>query len=133
MGRLLREFGVPYVVCWRTPVHDETAREFCFFFYRALVEDASGVRDYRRAFFKAIDDMRAQQDFKGTGAAAGQRGRGAGASVASVDVARNDVSRVNPALGGLGKRTRNADSEMELEHDVEMDQCGGASARGKVW
>ena len=60
MGRLLRERGVPYVVCWRTPVQDETAREFCFFFYRALVEDASGARDYpRRAFSKAVDDMRA--------------------------------------------------------------------------
>ena len=132
MGRLLREFGVPYVVCWRTPAHDETAREFCFFFYSALVEDESGARDYRRAFFKAIDDMRAQQDFKGTGAAAGQRGRGAGASVARVDVSRINVASVDPALGGLGKRTRNADSEMELEHDVETDQCGGPSARGHV-
>jgi hypothetical protein len=27
MGRLLRERGVPYVVCWKTPVQDETARE----------------------------------------------------------------------------------------------------------
>ena len=60
MGRLLRKYGVPYVVCWLTPVQDETARKFCFFFYRALVEDASGARDYpRRAFSKAVDDMRA--------------------------------------------------------------------------
>jgi hypothetical protein len=120
MGRLLREFGVPHVVCWLTPVQDETAREFCFFFYRALVEDASGARvhrDYLQAFFEAVDDMRARQ---GTGAAAAQRARGAGASVASVD----------PALGG--GVTRNTDSEMELEHDVEIDQCGGASARGHV-
>ena len=27
MGRLLREQGVPCVLCWNTPVQDETARE----------------------------------------------------------------------------------------------------------
>ena len=110
MGRLLRKYGVPYVVCWLTPVQDETARKFCFFFYRALVEDASGARDYRQAFFKAVDDMRARQ---GTAAAA--------AGAITMDA---QLGLVNP--------TRNTDFEMELEHDVETDQCGGASARGHV-
>ena len=58
MGRLLRQRGVPYVVCWKTRVQDETARELCEHYYRALLEDKSGVRDYKRAFFSAIDAMR---------------------------------------------------------------------------
>ena len=49
MGELLRAGGMPHIVCWRTPVHDETAREFCDHFYQALVEQSSG-RNYRDAF-----------------------------------------------------------------------------------
>jgi len=58
MGKLLLMRGVPYVICWRTPVQDETAKVLCDFFYRALVENASGARDYKRAFFAATDAMR---------------------------------------------------------------------------
>eukprot|EP00802_Teleaulax_amphioxeia_P001956 Tamp_01958.p1 GENE.Tamp_01958~~Tamp_01958.p1 ORF type:complete len:1448 (+),score=382.62 Tamp_01958:367-4344(+) len=57
MGELLRAGGMPHVVCWRTPVHDETAREFCDHFYQALVEQSSG-RNYRDAFTAATDAMR---------------------------------------------------------------------------
>jgi hypothetical protein len=59
MGRLLRQRGVPNVVCWQTPVLDETARELCERFFRALVEEKqAGMRDYQRAFFAATDVMR---------------------------------------------------------------------------
>jgi hypothetical protein len=55
MGRLLRQRGVPYVLCWKTTVQDETAREFHERFYRSLV--GSGSRDYKRAFLAATDAM----------------------------------------------------------------------------
>ena len=60
MGQKLRQRGVPCVLCWKTPVQDETARELCELFFRALVEDASGARDYKRAFFAATDALRLQ-------------------------------------------------------------------------
>ena len=58
MGRLLRTHDVPCVICWKTPVQDETAKEMCELFYRTLVQDGSGARDYRRAFFAAADALR---------------------------------------------------------------------------
>ena len=58
MGRLLLLQGMPYVLCWKTPVQDETARTLCEHFYRALVEDASGVPNYKRAFETATDAVR---------------------------------------------------------------------------
>jgi len=58
MGRLLRTNKVPYVICWRTPVQDETAKLLCQLFYNALVQDGSGARDYRRAFLAASDTLR---------------------------------------------------------------------------
>jgi len=58
MGLLLRTHNVPYVICWKTPVLDETAKELCQRFYRSLVENASGARDYKRAFFAATDGLR---------------------------------------------------------------------------
>jgi len=58
MGLLLRTHNVPYVICWRTSVLDETAKEVCQRFYRALVENVSGVRDYKRAFYAATDGLR---------------------------------------------------------------------------
>jgi len=61
MGRLLLQRGVPCVICWRTQVQDETAKELCERFYRALVENASGLRDYRRAFLVAADGMQSSR------------------------------------------------------------------------
>jgi len=58
MERLLRTHNVPYVICWKTPVQDETAKALCELFYSALVQDGSGARDYRRAFFAATDTLR---------------------------------------------------------------------------
>jgi hypothetical protein len=58
IGQKMRKRGVPCVLCWTTPVQDETARELCELFFRALVEDASGARDYKRAFFAATDALR---------------------------------------------------------------------------
>lgn len=65
LGRLLRQSGMPYVVCWRTPVQDETAREMCEHFYRALMRqsvrgcrDEPPKRDYRMAFDAAMETMR---------------------------------------------------------------------------
>ena len=59
MGRLLLQRGVPYVLCWRTPVQDETAKELCELFYRALVQNESGSRDYGQAFLAATNALRA--------------------------------------------------------------------------
>jgi len=60
MRQKLRQRGVPCVLCWQTPVQDERARELCELFFRALVEDASGARDYKRAFLAATDALRLQ-------------------------------------------------------------------------
>ena len=63
MGRLLRQEGVPYVVCWKTQVQNETARELCERFIcspaclAALVEDWAGKRDYNDAFIVCTDAM----------------------------------------------------------------------------
>ncbi len=57
MGRLLREQGVPCVLCWKTPVQDETARELVDQFYPPLVEDKSGSRGYKEAFLAAVKKM----------------------------------------------------------------------------
>jgi hypothetical protein len=62
MGQLLRTAGMSHVVCWRTSVNDETAREFCRHFYQALVEQtgngSSPHRNYRGAFDAATAAMR---------------------------------------------------------------------------
>jgi hypothetical protein len=58
MGRTLRERGVPNVVCWKTPVHDETAREMCGLFFTALGSDKERKRDYKGAFDAAMNAMR---------------------------------------------------------------------------
>ena len=57
MGLKLREYGVPDVVCWTTPVQDPIAREFCARFYFSLVRQAGGARDYSQAFFDAASPM----------------------------------------------------------------------------
>jgi len=69
MGRLLRKAGMSHVVCWKTPVHDETAREFCHLFYQALVEqtrESPSHRNYRDAFTAATDAMRVHAFSGGT-------------------------------------------------------------------
>jgi hypothetical protein len=58
MGRMLRERGVPNVVCWKTPVLDETAREMCGLFFTALGTDKERKRDYKGAFAAAMNAMR---------------------------------------------------------------------------
>ena len=88
MDQLLRAAGMSPVVGWRrTPVHDETAREFCHLFYQALVEQTRGGspshRNYRDAFVAATDDMRVHAFYGGaarlpTGAAGGDVGLRAG-------------------------------------------------------
>jgi hypothetical protein len=51
MGKKLRGAGVSHVVCWRSEVQDDTAREFAVEFYSSLNEqDQARPRDYRRAF-----------------------------------------------------------------------------------
>jgi len=113
MGRLLRQRGVPYVLCWKTPVQDETARELCEHYYRALLEDKSGVRDYKRAFFSATDAMRLS---------------------ASKCEARHSESA---SLHRRRDTTRNASPApdvMLVEHDTAAGarQADGESSRGKV-
>jgi hypothetical protein len=54
MGKKLIVAGVSYVVCWRSEVQDNTAREFALQFYASLNEqDPARPRDYRRAFEQA--------------------------------------------------------------------------------
>ncbi len=57
MGRLLLEQGVPCVLCWRTPVQDETGRKLVDEFYPPLMEDKSGSRGYKEAFLAAVKKM----------------------------------------------------------------------------
>jgi hypothetical protein len=58
MGRILRERGVPNVVCWKTSVHDETTREMCGLFFTTLGSDKERKRDYKGAFAAAMNAMR---------------------------------------------------------------------------
>ncbi len=84
MGQLLRNAGMSHAVCWKTPVQDETAREFCHLFYQALVEQTrGGSTSYRDAFAAATDAMRVHAFSGGaarlpTGAARGYAGLRAG-------------------------------------------------------
>eukprot|EP00277_Geminigera_cryophila_P013459 CAMPEP_0179444644 /NCGR_PEP_ID=MMETSP0799-20121207/28080_1 /TAXON_ID=46947 /ORGANISM="Geminigera cryophila, Strain CCMP2564" /LENGTH=1038 /DNA_ID=CAMNT_0021231873 /DNA_START=47 /DNA_END=3165 /DNA_ORIENTATION=+ len=103
MGRLLLQQGVPYVICWRTPVQDETAKEVCERFYRALVENTSGLRNYQLAFLAATDGFLSSAHTSG----AAQRLRGALASdgchsktVLSGNIRSNTTSSCSPAEGG---------------------------------
>ena len=51
MGKKLRSAGVSHVVCWRSEVQDNTAREFALQFYASLNEqDPLQPRNYQRAF-----------------------------------------------------------------------------------
>ncbi len=123
MGRLLRQRGVPNVVCWQTPVQDETARELCERFFRPLVEDragkSTGKRDYRRAFLAATDAMRLSAHTRG----AAHLPRGA------------DASAVGDSLVP-STTTRNAsptDASMLLEDGVsraEQEEDSGSSRGG---
>jgi hypothetical protein len=90
MGQLLRQRGVPNVLCWQTPVQDETARELCERFFRPLVEDKqAGKRDYRRAFLSATDAMRSFAHTRG----AAHLPRGADASVVGDSLVRSTTTR----------------------------------------
>ena len=57
MGKQLRRVTrVSYVVCWRSKVQDNTAREFVLQFYKSLQEQEAG-RDYKLAFQHAVGRM----------------------------------------------------------------------------
>ena len=118
MARLLRQLGVPCVVCWRTPVQDETARELCALFYGALVEDTSGVRDYKRAFFAATDKLRLSAHTGG--AARGQRD--------------SDGSVSSDYVGSSGLRNEGGDADMlrPQRDDAPLEQTRMTSAAGGV-
>ena len=52
---------MPDVLCWKTGVHDEIARELCGHFYACLMrqsKDGIVQRNYRLAFDAATDAMR---------------------------------------------------------------------------
>ena len=68
MGKALRAAGVRYVICWRSEVDDDTAREFALEFYRCLdQQDPSQAKDYKLAFRQAVARM-------GSGGGAARRG-----------------------------------------------------------
>jgi hypothetical protein len=46
VGKLLRQNGVPHVVCWRSQIKDETVMDFAKHFYTSLKDST----EYRRAF-----------------------------------------------------------------------------------
>jgi len=50
LGRACCDRGVPFVICWRTLVHDEAAYLFVRGFFRALGRSARHEDDYLRAF-----------------------------------------------------------------------------------
>jgi len=55
MGKKLRSAGVSHVVCWRSEVQDNTAREFALAFYASLDEqDPLQQRNYQLAFRRAV-------------------------------------------------------------------------------
>jgi hypothetical protein len=55
MGKKLRSAGASHVVCWRSEVQDDTAREFALQFYASLNEqDPTRPRDYPRVFRHAV-------------------------------------------------------------------------------
>jgi GTPase SAR1 family protein len=56
VGRKLQKLGVPYVVCWRSEVRDETAITFSEWFYKAL-DSQKGPTDYRLAFQQATNRL----------------------------------------------------------------------------
>ena len=58
VGKRLRNYGVPHVVCWRSEVRDVTAMRFSATFYTALDCQSDGVRDYKRAFEQAAQPAR---------------------------------------------------------------------------
>ena len=58
VGKRLRIYGVPHVVCWRSEVRDVTAMRFSATFYKALDCQSDGVRDYKRAFEQAAQPAR---------------------------------------------------------------------------
>ena len=122
MGRLLRQHGVPCVVCWKTPVQDETAKELCERFYRALVEDASGNRDYERAFLTATSAMLLTAHTKGPA----QRPHTAGASFLKESLVRTSSTR-----------NASVNTDMMLKYDVAMMgqlACGGSNTeRVQPW
>jgi hypothetical protein len=122
MGRLLRQRGVPNVLCWQTPVQDETARELCERFFRPLVEEKqAGKRDYRRAFFAATDAMRSSAHTRG----AAHLPRGADASAVGDSLVPSTTTRT----------TSLTNSSMLLEDGVstsEQEDHSGSSRRGIV-
>lgn len=61
VGKMLREF-VPFVVCWRSDVRDETPTNFFHQFYMALDSQVSHLRmkyayDYQHAFQQEVSRM----------------------------------------------------------------------------
>jgi len=116
MGQMLRQRGLPCVLCWKTPVHDETAKELCEYFYRALVEDVSGSRNYRRAFVTATNGMR-------------RRAYTNGLAHRSLDA--DDQNNCQNLM--RSSSTRNASLKMKLEHEISASgQEGCGSSQGKV-
>ena len=60
MGKQLRRVTkVSHVVCWRSKVQDNTAREFVLQFYKSLQEQEAG-RDYKLAFQHAVGRMESE-------------------------------------------------------------------------
>jgi len=57
VGKLVRKYGVPHVICWRTPVDDTTATNFAGNFYTALDLGKPEARDYQAAFQRAVVRM----------------------------------------------------------------------------
>lgn len=55
MGRMLRENGVPHVVCWRKEVQDETAMSFSKIFYKILDSQKTWQNiNYSRIFQQVV-------------------------------------------------------------------------------
>jgi hypothetical protein len=135
MGQLLRAAGMSHVVCWRTLVHDETAREYCHLFYQPLVEQtrdgSPSHRNYRDAFVAATDDMRVHAFYGDaarllTGAAGGDVGLRAGTEG---DCAAGTTERDDPRL-----QSEHSDIDMHASAaSLREHGCAAQQTRANVF
>jgi len=116
LGERLKEAGMSHVVCWKTPVQDETAREICRHFYNALMQQSkdrsrSASRDYQRAFRSAVD-VRREHSFTGGAACL------PGASTALQETKASTKARDDGAASAIfrdGVHSRNVEPDVHAE------------------
>jgi len=106
-------------------VQNETAKNLCEIFYRCLVEQASGIRDYRQAFLAATDALRKFAHTGGAknGASSSSRMQNGGASSSrftrSIDKEQEDVAETSS--GGRKPIWHQEDVVLFLSQDGDIE------------